>query len=249
MPTPKIRTQFIQLQPEAAKAQKYSEIGAYEARPEDPSQIKAGLVVMQEIFGVNRHLKQVTEAYAKLGFWVITPAFFDHAEKNVELGYEKSDFEKGMQYLNQVSVEQCFLDSKQAGRVLQQKLSELPGAKRKIAAVGYCLGGSLAWGLSCKTENIFQVASSYYGGNVPSAKKDQPKNPVIFHFGKKDQHIPLDSVQEFQKAHQDLPVHLYDADHGFNNNDKPVYDAVSAKLALERTLAFFAKPLGVDFSV
>jgi carboxymethylenebutenolidase len=113
--------------------------------------------------------------------------------------------------------------------------------KRKTAVVGFCLGGSLVWALSCKTEGIFSAGSGYYGGNIVQMKEETPKNPVILHFGEKDTHIPKEAVQKIKDAHPEIPIYTYDADHGFANTDKKVFSRESSDLAEKRTLEFFAR--------
>jgi len=235
----KISSHFITLKTDTGLPLANQEIGAFEARPTDLSEVKAGLIVIQEIFGVNHHVQEVAKNYARLGYWVIAPAYFDHVKKNVELGYDDKDMQEGFKLMQEIGFPQFEADTKIAGLALQKKLSELPGTPPKIGVVGYCLGGSLAWAVSCHTNGIFSAASAYYGSQVIQTVDDQPKNPIIFHFGKQDHHIPLEKVSAFQKAHPDLSVYLYDADHGFNNNDKKSFNAPSAELALERTLSFF----------
>ena len=222
----------------------HASISGFEARPVDPAQVRGGLVLIQEIFGVNHSIQELSRHYASLGFWVIAPAFFDHVEPNVQLGYADADLKKGMSLLTAVGFEQCLADTKQAGIDLNTKLSTLPGSKRKTAIVGYCLGGSLVWAAACKTSGIFSAGSGYYGGGILQMKDEQPNIPVILHFGKKDAHIPLDGIQKIQDAHPNIPVYLYEADHGFANTDKTVFHQDSSDLAEKRTLDFFAKCLG-----
>ena len=238
-----IKTRSIQLQPETTKAHAHTDLGAYEARPADDSKIIGGLVIIQEIFGVNAHFKRLSEHYAKKGYWVICPAYFDHAERDVVLPYDESGMEKGFALMQQIGFDQMVLDTKQAGLELHKNMATLPGKKRGVAVVGFCLGGSLAWAVSGKTTGIFQAASSYYGSQVPEMKEMKLHNPIILHFGKKDEHIRLTGVDALRKIHPEIPVYLYDAGHGFNCEDRPDYQAQAAKLAEDRTLEFFAKTL------
>jgi carboxymethylenebutenolidase len=113
----------------------------------------------------------------------------------------------------------------------------------KVGVVGFCFGGRMSW-LAASRVNGVAAAVPYYGGGIPGLASEQPRCPVILHFGERDSHIPLDSVEEFRKAHPALPVHIYPADHGFNCDQRASYDAASAKLARERTLAFFKEHVG-----
>jgi carboxymethylenebutenolidase len=239
-----IQTGSVKLNPEIIKILPHASIGAFEARPVDPAQIRGGLVVIQEIFGVNQHIQAVCKQYASQGYWVIAPALFDHVEPSLDLKYEGDDWKKGYGMMLEIGFDQFFADSKAAGIELNHRLATLPGAKRKAAVVGYCLGGSLVWALSCQTNGIFQAGSAYYGSQVLKMMDAKPNNPVILHFGEKDEHIPVSEVKEFSKQHPASPVYLYPADHGFNCMDRSAYDAASAELAEKRTLDFFAKTIG-----
>jgi carboxymethylenebutenolidase len=238
-----IQTGQVTLHSEIIRTLPFSVISGFEARPVDPKLIRGGLVLLQEIFGVNHSIQELCKHYASLGFWVIAPAFFDHVEPNLELGYEKPDFEKGLALLSQIGFDQCFSDAKQAGIDLNLKLATLTGTKIKTAVVGFCLGGSLVWALSSKTSGIFAAGSGYYGGNIVQMKNDSPKIPLILHFGEKDAHISKDAVEQIKKAQPEVPVFVYDADHGFSNTDKKEFSSVASALAEKRTLELFSKAL------
>jgi carboxymethylenebutenolidase len=233
----KITTQTIQIP--------NSNITAFEARPENISDIQAGLVLAQEIFGVNSHIRRVCEDYARLGFWVVTPAYFDHVEKNIELKYDQEGFQKGFGLMQKIGYETYSADTKNTGEWLKAKLAEHKDRKRRLGIVGYCMGGSLTWTMACKTQGIFDAGSSYYGGQVLNSMHDIANIPVILHFGKKDPHIPIKKVREFITEHPELPVYLYEADHGFNCDERGSFHAPSALLAFTRTLSFFARYLKV----
>ena len=113
----------------------------------------------------------------------------------------------------------------------------------KVGVVGFCFGGRLTW-LSAARVGGLSAAVAYYGGGIPSMVEEKPRCPVILHFGEKDQHIPVDSVKEFGKAHPSLPIYMYPADHGFNCDQRGSYDAAAAKLARERTVEFLHKHIG-----
>ena len=236
-----IQTGTVKINPEATRRLPHAEIGGFEARPVDSNQIVGGLILIQEIFGVNHSIQELSKHYASLGYWVIAPAYFDHIERDIELGYEGPDMEKGMSFLKQVGFDQCLADTKQAGIDLNAKLATLAGRKRKTGVVGFCLGGSLVWAAASKTEGVFVAGSGYYGGQIIQMKDEKPKIPVILHFGKKDAHIPLDGIQKVQEANPEVPIYLYDADHGFSNTDKKVFSPEASALAEKRTLELFSR--------
>lgn len=215
------------------KAADGHELDAYVAKPAgDPI---AGLVVIQEIFGVNAHIRSVADGYAKDGFFAIAPALFDRLERGVELKYEGEDMQKAVGLSKRLNMDDLLQDTAAAidyGRKQTHK---------KTGVIGYCLGGSIAWLAACRMG--IDAAVGYYGGYIPQHASEQPQCPAMLHFGKKDAHIPLDAVEKIQQAHPEVPVFLYDAGHGFNCDARPSYDATSAKLARERSLAFLKKNL------
>ena len=205
---------------------------AYRADPETPP--KAGLVVVQEIFGVNAHIRAVTDGFATAGYAAIAPAFFDRAETGVELGYDEADTTRGRALRAKLGWEQTILDVAAAAEALQ------PAGK--IGVVGYCWGGSVAWLATCRLN--LNAAVGYYGGQVVDFKDEKPHCPVMLHFGETDAGIPLSDVDAVRAAQPEVPIHLYPAGHGFNCDHRASYHAESAKLALERTLDFLADALG-----
>ncbi len=204
---------------------------AYEARPAgDP---RGAVVVIQEVFGVNSHIRSVVDGYAAEGYYAVAPAIFDRVESGIELGYEQADMERGIDLaFNQLDMQNTLADI-QAG-------IDHARSHGRVGVVGYCFGGLLTWLSACQLERI-DAASAYYGGGVPDQRALNPKCPVILHFGEHDAHIPLDTVKQFMEAHPDLPVYLYDADHGFNCDQRGSYDAAAAGLARQRTLDLFAE--------
>jgi carboxymethylenebutenolidase len=208
--------------------------GAYEAIP--TTKPRGGIVVIQEIFGVNSHIRNVADGYAAAGYAAIAPQIFDRVERNVELGYEQADMGRGIEIARgKLKMEQT----------LQDLLAAVDDAKRfgKVGVVGYCFGGLLAWLSACELNGV-SAAVSYYGGGVASALEQKPRCPVMMHFGDKDAHIPLTDVEKVRKAHPGVIVNVYSADHGFNCDHRASYDAAAAKLALSRSLEFFAKHVG-----
>ncbi|MGH8598038.1 MAG: dienelactone hydrolase family protein [Gammaproteobacteria bacterium] len=208
--------------------------GVYEALP--TGKPKGGVVVIQEIFGVNHHIRAVADGYAEAGFAAIAPQIFDRAERNVELGYTDPDE-------RQKGIKLAFEDLKMPQTLLDLQATVDAAAKYgKVGVVGYCFGGLLTWLAACELKGV-AAASAYYGGGTAKEAGRTPKCPVIMHFGERDQHIPLTDVEKVHKAHPTIEIFIYSADHGFNCDERSSYDAVSAKLAKERTLAHFAKYL------
>ena len=209
------------------------ELGAYEASPSDTA--KGAVVVIQEIFGVNSHIRSVVDGYAADGFYAIAPAIFDRLERNVELGYTDDDMTAGIELAFQK------LDMAQTLADLQATI-DCAAQHGKVGVVGYCFGGLLTWLSSCNLEGV-AAASAYYGGGIPDNADLTPGCPIILHFGELDAHIPMDSVTALQSKKPDLPVHVYAADHGFNCDQRGSYDASAAALAKARTLELFNEQL------
>jgi carboxymethylenebutenolidase len=209
-------------------------ISAYKAEP--AGKPRGGIVVIQEIWGVNSHIRSVADGYAKEGYLAIAPAIFDRIEKGVTMDqYTQETMGRGFGLMQKVNQDKALLD-------IQAAVDEASQGG-KVGVVGFCFGGRMAW-LAAARVNGISASVPYYGGGIPDLASEKPKVPVILHFGEKDQHIPVASVQQFQKAHPDLPVYMYNADHGFNCDQRGSYDAPAAKLARERTLEFFHKHVG-----
>ncbi|MDA0979418.1 MAG: dienelactone hydrolase family protein [Proteobacteria bacterium] len=202
---------------------------AYEAKPAGAP--KGCVVVIQEIFGVNSHIREVCDGYAAAGYDAVAPAIFDRVEKGIELGYEEADMGRG------IEIARGKLNPADALADIQAAINYQAG-KGKVGVVGYCFGGLMTWLAACQLDNV-SCASSYYGGGLVQQKDLQPKVPTILHFGKLDAHIPMSDVEQIQQAHPDLPVHVYDADHGFNCDHRASYDRAAAEIALKRTLELF----------
>lgn len=205
---------------------------AYLAAPKGTP--RGAVVVVQEIFGVNHHIRAVTDGYAEAGYTAIAPALFDRVKRGIELEYTAEHMQQGIGYMLQVKPEQYLAD-------VGASLNVVKHAGR-VGIVGYCWGGTIAYVAAC--ELPVAAASSYYGGAIVNFLDRKPKHPVIFHFGEKDSHIPLENVEKIRAAYPEGTYYLYPADHGFNCDERSTYDAPSAKLARERTLAFFAERLG-----
>lgn len=225
--------QFTQLQAADGQA-----IPAYVAQPQGKP--RGGIVVIQEIFGVNSHIRSVADGYAADGYLAVAPAIFHRVKPDVELGYQQEDMTAGMGL-------KAAVEALPAPGVMQDIQAAIRHAAQagKVGIVGYCYGGLLSWRSACMLDGL-SAAAPYYGGGVttPEEIARKPKCPVLAHFGDQDHWIPLDSVEAFRKAHPEVEVHVYHANHGFNCDQRGSYDAAAAKLARERTLAFFRKHVG-----
>jgi carboxymethylenebutenolidase len=196
---------------------------------------RGGIVVVQEIFGVNHHIRAMADFFAGQGYFAIAPALFDRVEKGFDRPYDAESRTRGMAIVGKLNREQMLLDVAAAVQVAK--------SAGKVAVVGYCLGGSLAYFAVCRQPDV-SAAVGYYGGMVLSAKDERPMAPTMLHFGERDAHIPIAGVREFAAAHPDISVFTYPAEHGFNCDERASYDAPSAALARERTLPFLAKNIG-----
>lgn len=209
------------------------EFSAYEAVPAGDA--KGYVVVIQEIFGVNSHIREVTDGYAEAGYHAVAPALFDRVEPGIELGYEGDDMTRGIEIAQgKLKPENTLADIQAAVNYLS--------ARGKVGVVGYCFGGLMTWLAACQLDNV-TCASGYYGGGIVQSKDLTPKVPTILHFGELDAHIPMQDVDAIKAANPDVPVYVYKADHGFNCDHRASFDADAAKLARERTLAFFQEHL------
>jgi carboxymethylenebutenolidase len=215
----------IMIELEAKDGHKFE---VYRARPD--GDIRPGLVVIQEIFGVNSHIRNVTDRFAAQGFDALAPALFDRAERRVEIGYQPADIERGRAVRAQISTDEALLDVDAAIQLLAQ-------TGRPVAVVGYCWGGSLVWAAATRLPGL-SAAVSYYGGQVAEMADEQPTCPVMLHFGETDQSIPMEQVETIRAKHPALALFTYAAGHGFSCDERASFDAPSAELAFERTVAF-----------
>ena len=206
---------------------------AYRADPAGTP--KGGIVVIQEIFGVNKHIREVADSYAADGYLAIAPAVFDRQKTGVELGYVGDDVAAGRDLKDSASYDDAVKD-------LEATVAELKSAG-KIGAVGYCWGGTLSYLCGTRIDDV--VASVvYYGGQIIPFKDEKMNAASLMHFGERDAGIPLDDVETIKAAHPKSDVNIYPADHGFNCDPRGSYDEASCKLARERTNAFFAQHVG-----
>ncbi len=205
------------------------ELDAYEAGPADAA---AGIVVVQEIFGVNAHIRDVVDRYAALGYRAVAPALFDRLERGVELGYTEETVTQGRAMRGAIDWDDTVRD---VGAAVAHLAGNGP-----VGVVGYCYGGSLAW-LAAHGLPV-AAAVGYYGGQIIQFLDREPKAPVLLLFGEVDYMIPLSDVEEIKQAHPAVPVQVYPgADHGFNCDARDSYHPEAAAQALERTLGFLAE--------
>ncbi|MFT3762023.1 MAG: dienelactone hydrolase family protein [Pseudoxanthomonas sp.] len=195
---------------------------------------RGGLVVVQEIFGVNAHVRSVAERYAAAGYLAIAPAFFDLVEAGVELDYGPDEFLRGRELVTEVGMDNAL-------KVVEAAAAHVAGAG-KVATVGYCWGGSVVLRAA---QELGLPGVSYYGARNVGFLDAPLKAPVMFHFGEKDASIPPEAVQAHRDKLPRMEVFTYPAGHAFNRDVDPAhYDADSAALALQRSLDFLKKHVG-----
>lgn len=205
---------------------------AYRADP--AGDVRGGVVICQEIFGVNSHIQGVCDGFAQAGYLAVAPALFDRVRNGVDFGYSQDDLQAGLEIMRQIDLNDALKDVEAAAEVASEA--------GKTGVVGYCWGGTVAWVAATRLTR-FSASVCYYGGGIGGLADEAPNCPVSLHFGAQDQSIPMNVVEDFRARHEDLPVFIYDAGHGFNCDQRGSYDAESAKLALERTQSFLATHL------
>ena len=207
------------------------EFDAWHVKPTGPR--KGGVIVIQEIFGLSDHVKEMTERFGAAGYEAIAPSMYDRAEPGFTV--QAQDVAAGMARGRELAM----------GNGPDNALNDMGGVfdvlskSGKVYVTGYCYGGSMSWLAAARIDGL-AAASCYYGGNIPQMIGMKPKCPTICHFGAKDAHIPLvGAVDRIEAAHPDIPVYIYDAGHGFSRRNSSDYDAAADALAFERTLALF----------
>ncbi|UCE32040.1 MAG: dienelactone hydrolase family protein [Burkholderiales bacterium] len=201
-------------------------LGAYVAQP--AGKPRGAIVVIQEIFGVNSHIRAVTDAFAADGYLEIAPAMFDRAKPGYETGYTPPDIEAGRTIMQGLDWDQAITDV--AAAVAEASKSG------KVGIVGYCWGGTVAWLAATRIDGL-ACAVPYYGGGIPNFADEQPRCPVMFHFGEADQSPTLEQAKAVAAKHPSAIAHYYpNAGHGFNCDQRPSYNAEASKTARERTL-------------
>ena len=212
---------------------------AYVAEPQGKA--KGAMVVLQEIFGVNSHIQDVVNRFAAQGYFAIAPALFERVEKGVDIGYNEATMKAG------IALKAAVMALPGSG-IMQDIQASIDHAAStgagKVGIVGFCFGGFLAWRSACMLTGL-SAAVPYYGGGMVADEEiaRQPKCPVMAHLSDHDHSAPMEGVNALIKAHPEVQVHLYNADHGFNCDQRGAYQKEAADLARERTLAFFAEKL------
>jgi carboxymethylenebutenolidase len=195
---------------------------------------RGGVVVVQEIFGVTKHIERMADRYAEHGYLAIAPSLFDRQERRVDLPYDAEGSARGVTLARNAPTAGLMTDLDASVDVLVHT-----GA---VAMVGYCWGGRVVFQASSRANIAAGVV--YYGGGIPSLLDHKPRVPVQFHFGRRDEHIPLDDVERIRAAYPQGEYHLYPAGHGFNCPERSSYDPSAAHVAFGRSLEFFEKHLG-----
>ena len=200
-------------------------LALYTARPQGAS--RGNIIVLQEIFGVNSHIRAVCDRLAELGYTAAAPALFDRLQKGHDTGYAPEDIERGLQIVSRFSIDDAQLD-------LTATLDALADSG-PTSIMGFCLGGSLAYKMACVDSRVASAAC-YYGGLIEGFADDTPACPVMMHYGAQDPTIPPENVATVRKKQPDLPVYVYSAGHGFNCDARPAYDAGAAAVAWTRSM-------------
>lgn len=216
------------------KAEDGHRLQGYRAAP--AGKAGGGLVIIQEIFGVNRHIKRVTDGFAADGYVAVAPALFDRVEPGVSLGYSQDDITRGREIRGKIGWDSMVMDMRAAVDALKKE-------GLTVGVVGYCMGGSLAWLAATRIPGV-AAAVGYYGGAVADFAQEQPRCPVLLHFGETDTSIPKEHWDKIRAAQPKIPMHIYPAGHGFNCDERASYHESSARLARERTLEFLRKHVG-----
>jgi len=209
-------------------------LSAYVARPEGTP--TGAVVVVQEIFGVNSHIRSVADGFAKQGYVAIAPALFDRIEKGIELGYEGDDLKTAFGLYGKLNPDLALLDVAAAFKFVEAE------DHKGIAVVGFCYGGLMSWISATRGETVKMKPSctvGYYAGGIGNVAKEEPSCPVLLHFGGNDSHIGPEQIQAVRDAHPEVTIYEYEgAEHGFNCDQRGSYHPDAAKLAMSRTLEF-----------
>lgn len=206
---------------------------AYCARPAGAP--RGAMVVVQEIFGVNAHIRSLCDRFAAEGYLALAPALYDRVERGVELAYGPEGVARGREVRQRVTDDMAMLD-------VAASVTCARAEAGRVGVIGFCWGGTLAWLSACRLGKV-SAAVAYYGTNIAGYVNEAPKVPVLLHFGEQDSHIPPAHVEKIRAAYPAIELHLYPAGHGFNCDDRAAYEPASARQAWERTLAFLAHHL------
>ena len=197
---------------------------------------EAAVVIIQEIFGVNAHIRSVVDDYASEGFLAIAPAIFDRAERGLELAYDEQGRQRGRELSRQIGMDAPLLDIAAAIEYAAREV-----APTAVGVLGFCWGGTLAW-LSA-TRLKANAVVGYYAGGIGNFAREIPQAPVMLHFGERDKHIGADQIEAVRSGHPEVAIYTYDADHGFNRDVGEAYNPDAASLAKARTIEFFRSKL------
>ena len=204
-------------------------INVYHVHP--AGERRGGIVLVQEIFGITDHIRELCDGYAADGYEVLSPALYDREEPGFEVGYTGPEFARAIELMKTHPVETSVADIQTCVDALKDK--------GPVFVVGYCYGGSMAWFAATRVTGV-AAASAYYGSLIPAAADEEPRVPVILHFGRNDHGIPMEGVDKIiAKDWPNATVYVYEAGHGFNSDRRDDYSPESAKRARERTLALF----------
>jgi len=206
------------------------EFKAYETQPADGTPIKGGLVLVQEIFGVTDHIKELSDSFAEEGYRVLSPALYDRITPDYEAGYTPEEVQDAIEMRAKNPYDNAVLD-------VQASVDALQGAG-PVFVTGFCYGGSVSWVAAGRVTGL-TASAPYYGGQIKDFIDLAPQVPTICHFGEKDASIPMEVVEQVRSMHPGVTIHVYDADHGFQSDRPAHYDEAAAALARQRTVAFF----------
>lgn len=201
--------------------------GAYHAAPPDARQ--GGLVLTQEIFGVTDHIRELADGFATDGYETIAPSFYDRQQRGFEAGYDAEAVAAGRRYSEAAPWDEVAADLAAAIAALAPP----------VFVTGFCWGGTATWLAACRCEGV-AAASAFYGRRIPELVAETPRCPIILHFGRTDPTIPPATIEQIGEKHPDIPIHLYDAGHGFVSDRRADYNPDAARLARLRTLQLFA---------
>jgi len=208
--------------------------GGYRAEPAGTP--RGAVVVIQEIFGVNHHIRAVCDRYADLGYVAVAPALFDRHEPDFQSGYSPEEVEHARTFIGK-------LDWDATMRDVEAAVDSVRGAG-PVAVVGFCLGGSLAFMAATRIDGI-GAAIGYYGGKIAAVADEVPRCPTQLHFGAEDQGIPLTDVELIKAKRPDCEVHVYEsAGHGFGCDERASYHPEAAGQAWRRSTAWLDRHLG-----
>jgi len=194
---------------------------------------RGGLVLIQEIFGVTDHIRELAEGFAEDGYEVIAPSLYDRLQPGFAAGYDPDGMARGVAFSQETPWDQVAADLSAA----------IAALKPPVFVAGYCWGGAATWLAACRCDGV-AAASAFYGRRITELMDETPRCPIILHFGRTDASIPPERVEEIRERHPDIPIHLYDAGHGFVSDRRQDYDADAAHLARLRTLQLFTRSGG-----